>query len=113
MRGNNKTMTKSRNSRPTRSVAGRMRAVIFVVAVAVAGTVGASALASSPSPGSTHRTGKKTGIAILSHRPERLARAAKADSVGAPAGAILAAVVGDNQIYVLHRSNGDDCVIHP
>jgi hypothetical protein len=105
-------MTKSKNTRPTSSLAGRTRALIFVVAVAVAGTVGASALASSSNPGSTHRTGKRTGIAVLSHHRERPARAAKADSVSAPAGAVLAAVVGDNQIYALRRSNGDDCVIN-
>lgn len=93
------------------NITRRAVAVLAVMAGAVAGTLMVTAaLASSNHPG--HVTGG-TGIAIFSHhhRSSQLARIASASTLTPPPGAILASVTGSNEVYVLHRNGGEDCVM--
>lgn len=104
----------STSSSSKRPLATRTISVVVVAAVAITGTlVAAVALASGNSHGRRHQTAKKpSGIAVFSHHPKGLARIASAGSLKPPPGAILADVVGRTEVYVLHNSNGADCVMH-
>jgi hypothetical protein len=102
----------STGSTSKRPFARRVISVV-VVAVAIAGTLVAAVAFASGSHGRQHQAAKKTvGLAVFSHQPKGLARIASAGSLKPPPGAILADVVGRTEVYVLHNSSGDDCVMH-
>ena len=109
MKGERDSMSNS--TRRSAGSLGRTIAVVFVVAAVAAGVLIASALGSSGGPIETHQAARKAGIAVFSRRP-KLARVASASSLRAPSGAILAAVVGRTEVYALHHSGGDDCVMN-
>jgi hypothetical protein len=88
----------------------RSRAVMLVVAAVIAGTVVAGALSASGNGTSKHRTTWKSGLAVFSH-PKSRARIAQADSASPPSGAVLAAVVGQTEVYV-SQSGSELCVMH-
>jgi hypothetical protein len=111
MKGERRTMTNSTNPGSVRWLNGRASAVMLVVASVVAGILVATALASSGSRAKVHRAARKTGIAVFSHHP-KLARIAKAGSLSAPSGAILAAVVNRTEVYVLQNASDEYCVMH-
>ncbi len=104
-------MPKLTNVGRTRSLTERVSATVLVVAAVVAGALVATALASGGGHRKAHHATRTTRIAVLVHHPKGLAHLAKASSP-APAGAILAAVVGNTEVYALHNSGDEDCVIH-
>ena len=83
----------------------------FVVVAAIVGISVTSAIAADGSRGSVQR-GKRTPIAVFSHPQRHVARIAGAGSLNPPPGAILASVVGRNEVFVLHQSPGEDCVMN-
>ncbi|HXA54238.1 MAG TPA: hypothetical protein VNV37_05120, partial [Solirubrobacteraceae bacterium] len=89
----------------------RAVAVLAVVAGAVAGTLMVTAALASSGHAGHVRGG--TGIAIFSHHhhSSQFARIASASTLTPPPGAILASVTGSNEVYVLHRNGGEDCVM--
>lgn len=90
--------------------AGRAAAVALVVAAVVAGMLITSALGSSGGSVETHHAARKASIGVFLRDPKR-ARIASASSLRAPSGAILAAVVGHTEVYALHHSKSEDCVM--
>jgi len=90
----------------------RAVAAAIVVALAVAGMLVATALAStSTHKSSTSRSAKVSDIAVLRGHGSAL-RARKAATAFAPAGSVLAAVFGETEVFALHNSGNEDCVIH-
>jgi hypothetical protein len=83
---------------------------MLVVVAVIAGTVVAGALSASGNATSKHRSTWKSGLAVFSH-PKSRARIAQTDSVSPPSGAVLAAVVGQTEVYV-GQSGGELCVMH-
>jgi hypothetical protein len=96
----------SRNSKNSRSAA----AWALIAAVAT-GVLVATALASGGSHVGVHR-GDRTTIDVFSRPPAHIARIARAGSLNPPPGSILASVIGRNQVFALHTSGGEDCVIN-
>jgi hypothetical protein len=103
-------MSKFKNIVSMSSFASRAVAVLVVVTSAVAGTLLATAALASN--GNAHRSRGKTGISVFSHQPRGLARIATSGALNPPPGAILAAVVGHNEVYAWHHSSSEDCVMN-
>jgi hypothetical protein len=89
--------------------------------IMVAVAVGVSLLVTSAlaSNAAKHRVAQPHGLAVFSHPPKGIAHIASANSATgatAPAGARLAAVVGNTEVYVDQPASGPssglDCVIH-
>lgn len=105
-------MTKFTDVTIRRPFVGRAVAVLVVVAASIAATLlAAAAFASSGHGGKLRTVSKRTGISVFSHPPKRLARIAIAGALNPAPGAILASVVGRNEVYALHHSGGEDCVM--
>lgn len=90
-------------------------AAALVVGLAAAGMTVANALGTGGTRDSVLKGHpRRTGIAVFKHHPAGLAHTAKSDARGLPPDndSTLAAVVGSTEIFVLHNSSGDDCIMH-
>ena len=91
----------------------RTRFVALALALGATCMIVANALATSPAPQARHArsTGRRNPISVFAHRPHGVARVARASAARAPAGSVLARVVGRTELYVRRNADRDDCVM--